>query len=172
MKTRTAQPCWIACLVLAALALCLTAPPSRAIMTKATVPELTQGATGIIRGHVVQMVSQWDDQGKTIFTYTTILVDTWLKGSGPKTITIRTPGGEVGDIGLWVEDMPVFAEGQEVITFLVSSETETVMAVKGLFQGKFTVEEGKVIEAGLPVGDFVNMVASIVKAQEKELDQK
>lgn len=152
--------------------LSLPLPAAYAIMTKATMPQLTAGATGIVRGHVVDVVSQWNDEQTTIYTYTTIVVSQWLKGGGPKAITVRTPGGEVGDIGLWVEDVPVFFKDQEVVTFVKPIEEEPFMQVHGLYQGKFTVESGKVIEAGLPVADFVNMVASIVRAQEKELNEK
>jgi hypothetical protein len=46
------------------------------------------------------------------------------------------------------------------------------MQVHGLYQGKFTVEDGKVVESGLPVADFVSMVKSVVRSQEKELNHK
>ncbi len=163
------------CLIVTALTvilLCLPLSAAHAIMTKATMPQLTAGATAIARGHVVDVVSQWNDEHTTIYTYTTIVVTGWLKGTGPKTITIRTPGGEVGDTGLWVEDVPVFFKDQEVVTFVKPIEEEPFMQVHGMYQGKFTVKNGKVVEAGLPVTDFVNMVVSVVRSQEKELNQK
>lgn len=172
MKIRTVQVGFITAIALAILPLSIQVPGASAIMTKATMPELTFGATGIVRGHVTQVESSWDGAHKTIFTYSTILVEQWLKGGGPETLTVRTIGGQVGDKGLWVEDMPVFLEGQEVITFLVPGQDRSYMTVKGLFQGKFTVESGRVVETGLPAGDFVGMVMSIVRAQEKELNQK
>jgi len=163
------------CLVASALTIILLSLPlsaANAIMTKATMPQLTAGATAIARGHVVDVVSQWNDERTTIYTYTTIVVTDWLKGTGPKAITIRTPGGEVGDIGLWVEDVPMFFKDQEVVTFVKPIEEEPFMQVHGQYQGKFTVENGKVVESGLPVADFVSMVRSVVRAQEKELNQK
>jgi len=163
------------CLVVSVLAIILLSLPfsaADAIMTKATIPQLTAGATAIARGHVVEVVSQWNEDQTTIFTYTTIVVTDWLKGTGPKAITIRTPGGEVGDIGLWVEDVPVFSNDQEVVAFVKPIPEVPFMQVHGQYQGKFTVEDGKVVESGLPVADFVNMVKSVVKAQEKELNQK
>ena len=158
--------------VLAIILLSLPFSAADAIMTKATIPQLTAGATAIARGHVVEVVSQWNEDQTTIFTYTTIVVTDWLKGTGPKAITIRTPGGEVGDIGLWVEDVPVFSNDQEVVAFVKPIPEVPFMQVHGQYQGKFTVEDGKVVESGLPVADFVNMVKSVVKAQEKELNQK
>jgi hypothetical protein len=163
------------CLVASTLTIVLLSLPlsaANAIMTKATMPQLTAGATAIARGHVVDVVSQWNDERTTIYTYTTIVVTDWLKGTGPKAITIRTPGGEVGDIGLWVEDVPMFFKDQEVVTFVKPIEEEPFMQVHGQYQGKFTVENGKVVESGLPVADFVSMVRSVVRAQERELNQK
>jgi hypothetical protein len=163
------------CLIVSALTIILLTLPlsaAHAIMTKATMPQLAAGAAAIARGHVVDVVSQWNDERTTIYTYTTIVVTDWLKGTGLKTITIRTPGGEVGDIGLWVEDVPVFFKDQEVVTFVKPMEEEPFMQVHGQYQGKFTVENGKVVESGLPVADFVSMVRSVVRAQEKELNQK
>jgi len=173
MRRRSLRPSPIATALLVAIsALAMTVPASLAIMTKASMADLAAGSTGIVQGKVTSVTSQWDTEGKTIFTYVTVAVNRWLKGTGAKAVTIRIPGGEVGDVGLWVEDTPVFREGQDVITFLEPSGEESVMKVKAMFQGKFTVENGKVIEAGLPIGDFVRMVSSIVKMQEKELNQK
>jgi hypothetical protein len=173
MRRRSFRPSAIATAFLVTISVvAIMAPPSFGIMTKATMADLAAGSAGIVQGKVTGVTSQWDTEGKTIFTYVTVAVNLWLKGSGAKAVTIRIPGGEVGDVGLWVEDTPMFREGQDVITFLEPSSEESAMKVKAMFQGKFTVENGKVIEAGLPVGDFVRMVSSIVKMQEKELNQK
>lgn len=159
-------------LVLTISALLLLAPQSSALMQKATLAQLTAGSTGIVQGEVTNVKSQWDPSGKTIFTLVTVTISDWLKGTGPKTVTIRVPGGEVDGVGLAVEDMPVFVKGETVITFLEPSGEQSVMKVKGLHQGKFTIVKGKVREAGLPVGDFVERVKSIVKAQETKAQEK
>ncbi|MCX5801311.1 MAG: hypothetical protein NTX17_08000 [Candidatus Eisenbacteria bacterium] len=173
MEARTFRSYAVAAMFIAAIfALALAAPKSEALMQKATLAQLAEGSTGIIQGQVTDITSQWDADGKTIFTYVTVTVDQWFKGTGSQTITIRVPGGEVDGVGLMVEDTPVFAKGQTVVTFVEPSEEQSVMKVKGLFQGKFTVENGKVREAGLPLGDFVQRVKSIVKAQEKRAQEK
>jgi hypothetical protein len=173
MRRRSFRPSPIATALLVAIsAVAIIVLPSFSIMTKATMADLTAGATGIVQGKVLSVAPRWDAEGKTIFTYVTVAVNQWLKGTGARAVTIRIPGGEVGDVGLWVEDTPVFFEGQDVVAFLEPSSEQSVMQVKGLFQGKFTIENGKVIEAGLPVGDFVRMVGALVKMQEKELNQK
>ena len=173
MRKRSFRSCSIAAAFLVAIsAFLIAAPASLAIMTQATMADLTAGATGIVQGKVLSVISEWDPEGKTIFTYVTVDVSQWIKGSGPKTVTVRVPGGEVGDVGLWVEDTPVFFQGQEVIAFLEPSNEAQVMQVKGWYQGKFTIKDGKVIESGLPTGDFVRMVSSIVKMQEQKPNEK
>ncbi len=170
MRKHSFYPVKVEVLVLWAMCvLCFTPHSSQALMTRATLPELTAGATDIARGHVQHVTSRWDSEGKSIHTYATISVSEWLKGGGSDVVVVRVPGGEVGDVGLWVEDVPVFIEGQEVITFLEPTDDESLMRVRGDFQGEFTVEEGKVLGTGLPLGDFVKMVRSIVKTQEKEV---
>jgi len=159
-------------LILTILALVLLAAQSDALMQKAKLEQLTAGSTEIIQGVVTDVKAEWDPPGKTIFTYVTVSVSGWLKGIGPKTVTIRVPGGEVGGVGLVVEDMPHFVKGETIITFLEPDSEQSVMKVKGLHQGKFTVVKGKVREAGLPVGDFVERVKSIVKAQEAKAQEK
>ena len=173
MRRRSLRSGPIAAALLVAISvLAMTVPASLAIMTKASIPQLTAGATGIVQGRVLSVTSEWGCDGTTIFTYVKVAVNQWLKGTGPKAVTIRIPGGEVGDVGLWVEDTPAFSEGQDVIAFLKPSDEESVMQMNGSVQGKFTIRNGKVMEAGLPIGDFVRIVSSIVKMQEKELNQK
>jgi hypothetical protein len=71
---------------------------------------------------------------------------------------IRHEGGEIEDIGLWVSDQPVFNVGEEVIVFVQEDLDTGYMSVAGLFQGKFTVENGIVVENGLTVRDFAKIV--------------
>jgi hypothetical protein len=173
VKRRFFYPSVATAAVLCALCAFALAPPtSHALMTKATVAELTAGSTDIVRGRVQTVVSQWENGAKTIATYASISVEERLKGDGPDVVTVRVPGGQVGDVGLWVEDTPVFAEGQEVIIFLEATDDLSFMQVRGDFQGEFTVEDGKVFGSGLPLVDFVRMVKSIVQTQEKELIQE
>lgn len=132
-----------------------------AVMTRGTTEQLTEGASTIVIADVVSVEPEWACGGTTIFTYVRLHVTDWLKGSGFPEITVRVEGGEVDGIGLWVEDEPVFREGEEVVAFLKPSKESGVMEVKGFYQGKFSVENGKVIETGLPLNDFAQKIKRI-----------
>ena len=82
-------------------------------MRKLTLHELVSNAEMIATGKVVKKECQWGERGKWIYTYATISVDEYIKGSGDKEIIVRHPGGEVGRKGLMVSNMPSFREGEE-----------------------------------------------------------
>ena len=139
-----------------------------ALMTKTTTEELTAGATTIAVADVVSARSEWGCDGTTIFTYARLRVTDWLKGSGSTELTVRVEGGEVDGIGLWVEDEPVFRQSEKVVIFLKASQESGVMEVKGLYQGKFRVENGKVVKAGLSLNDFAQKIKRIAAKLETE----
>ena len=78
----------------------------------------------IIEGTAEQVESKWDEAGTSIFTYTVISIDTYLKGHTleQSSVQIVTPGGTVGDIGQGVEDQPLFHKGHRVRIYLHQQE--------------------------------------------------
>ncbi|MFH0778017.1 MAG: hypothetical protein V2A71_05225 [Candidatus Eisenbacteria bacterium] len=139
-----------------------------AVMTKATTEQLTSSAATIAVADVVSTESRWGCEGSMIFTYVTLRVKDRLKGTEVEEIVVRVEGGEVDGIGLAVEDEPVFTEGEEVVVFLEASTEPEVMQVRGHHQGKFTVIDGKVMEAGLPLADFTQKIKRLVATQKPQ----
>ena len=86
-----------------------------------------------------------------------------------KEIMVKVPGGEVDDIGLKVSDTPEFREGEEVFLFL-RIEKLPILKVAGLFQGKYTIEDGKVknkvLEREIPLDIFIDQIEEIMKKAE------
>lgn len=130
----------------------LLAGNALAITIKMSVEELTNEATTIIRGTVLDLRSHWNKERTHIVTDVTISAQEYIKGYEGGEIIIQVPGGTVGELGEWVEDVPTFEKGQEVILFL--GDNEYFRAV-GWHQGKFTVEKDTVLEIGLPVDTFM-----------------
>jgi len=93
--------------------------------------ELRAQADVIIAGNVAGVSSQWDDTHSTIFTDVAVSVERFDKGNAPRRLTVRVPGGEVGDIGMAVEDMPVFAPGQKVSLHLRKTAERAVFKLAG-----------------------------------------
>lgn len=70
----------------------------------------------IIEGTVEKVESRWNDEKTSIFTYATLSIEKYVKGTTLKadTLQIVTSGGTVGGITQVTEDQPIFHEGRKV----------------------------------------------------------
>jgi len=150
----------------ALVALALVVPQSDAYMRQVSMDYLAKHSDNIIRGTVVGMRSYWTPNHRAIYTDVTVSVDAQYKGRvGARQVTVTIQGGEVGEIGLRVSDMPVFRKGEDVILFL--NRKGPVFEVNSLYQGKYTVERGLVKEKDVRVDEFVRKIRETVKMQER-----
>jgi len=129
----------LSCTIFMLLLAAFVPRPALGLMKKMELSQLTARADLIVVGQVKEIESRWDP-GETIFTYVTIGVEQSEKGSSGAEVTLRFPGGEVGEIGLWVSDSPVFQKGEKVKLFLKGKE---IYDIVGLYQGKRPVTEGE-----------------------------
>jgi hypothetical protein len=106
-----------------------------AMMVELSPAELRAQADVIVTGTVTGMTSRWDDSHSTIFTDVAVSVERFDKGNAGRRLTVRVPGGEVGDIGMAVEDMPTFAPGQKVSLHLGRATDRGVFRLVGGGQG-------------------------------------
>ena len=107
--------CWVIVLVVG-LFISTTAS---AMLLKLDLRSLTKQSLAIVLGRVMDVRAEEKGASGAIYTYATIAVDRYLKGeTSASKILVEVPGGVVGDLGLWVSDMPRFAEGEEVLLFL------------------------------------------------------
>ncbi len=130
--------------------------PASAVVVKKDLSQLGQEANSIVTGKVVALESRWDMDDGLINTYVTVRVREHLKGA-PTTseVVIRVPGGEVEDLGLYVSEAPWFEPGEDVFVFL-SPELKGARSVVGWYQGKLTIQNGRVVEFDLPVGEVLS----------------
>jgi len=108
---------------------------------RADVPSLTLHSDDIVRGRVLTLQSHWTGDKLRIVTDVTVQVEETLKGRPAKTVTIRQPGGIVGDVGQKVSGLAAFKPGEEVVVFL--ERRGPVHVVTGLAQGKFHLDRLK-----------------------------
>lgn len=130
--------------MLRALLLALLSLPAAAWATtvlRADVPALTRLSDAVVRGRVVSLQSHWTGDGLRIVTDVRLEVTEALKGAPAHTITIRQPGGTVGNIGQRVSGLASFKAGEEVVVFL--ERRGPVHVVTGLAQGKFHLDRLK-----------------------------
>jgi len=137
-----------------------------ALVQQMSVEELTFKSSKIITGTVTDVRSQWETENgrNLIFTYVILQVETDIKGTGPKIITIKVPGGQVGDIAQWVSDTPQFVSGEKVLLFLQGEPFEVV----GGYQGKFIIQDNKVLGPNVTIYDLIYQIRKIIQQSSSE----
>ena len=119
-------------------ALSLTAHAT-AVMNLSDEAMVNQAET-ILTGRVTYIRSEWNEERTKIFSYVTVTPENLLKGNAYQNeIVVKQLGGEVGDIGMYVEGISVFEENEEVFVFLRKGR-DGFHRVVGFSQGKFSVE--------------------------------
>lgn len=140
-RTRALSTC--AALTLAALILGGSAPVRATVIVPRTIEQMTHDAERVVRGRVLSSRAAWDQQRKRIYTTTEVEVLEQLQGSRdvPRTVSIRTLGGEVGEVGMRVSGTETFTPGEEIIVFLRRDPlTTSAFQVVGMSQGKYRIE--------------------------------
>ena len=87
----------------------------------ADVATLTRASDAVVHARVVHSSSAWGAGGPAsgvIYTRVTLAPIEWWKGGALPAVTVRVPGGAVGEIDQTVQGVARFAEGEEVVVFL------------------------------------------------------
>ncbi len=140
--------------------LTVAANPSTALMRKIPIPELRERAHWIVIGRVGDVTSVWNPDRTMIYSRARISVQDWIKGTKPRhELVVRTEGGRVGRITCYVSDEPCFATGERVLLFLEPDpDSPGTQKVIGLFQGKYTIKDERIVENGLALSDFMTRI--------------
>jgi len=123
------------------LALIFFSPVSSfALMIERSAEELARDAKVIVQGEV-RSVKSYKGINGVIYTRALVLVNDVTKGKNiKKNITVEYEGGEVGDIGVWVEDEPSLEKGEQVLLFLTNSFwRKNVYYIVGGVLGKYAI---------------------------------
>lgn len=121
-------------------ALCLAAMPAAAgTFIHMSSSELVAQSDAMIQGRVVQLDSFWSESGRLIVTEAAIEVEEALIGDVPPTVTVRTFGGEVGDVKVEAPGFPRFEQGERVLLYLQHEPADGSLRVLGYQQGHFRV---------------------------------
>jgi len=119
----------------------LSASPSWAsTMLKTNLDQLSVKSDVVVRGKVTKKQSRWIKGGGRIITDIEVQVTEALKGAPARTITIRQPGGVVGDIGQKVSGLASFEQGEDIVVFLRQLPGNS-FDVNGMGQGKFRLKK-------------------------------
>ena len=128
------------CLILSFLSVHITSWATSVIVPSDD--EMIIGARAIVRGVVTSINSGYDNRRNAVFTYVNVRVYDVLKGrltSSPSgEITLKQPGGVVGDRGTMIFGAPEFTVGENVLLFL-DTWSDGSLRVYNWFLGKFNV---------------------------------
>jgi len=141
----------LSCL-LAVLAVCCLAVPSRAAMVPMTTSTLTTESETVIIGKVMEVKSSWDLDHKTIVTRASIKVKEVVRGSVESDqVEVEYEGGIADHKMLMVADSPKFETGDMVLVFLKPATSALggyAYEVAGLAQGVYTIGEDGIANKG------------------------
>ena len=102
--------------------------------------ELAKEAKIIVQGEV-KSVKSYKGINDIIYTRASFSVNDVFKGKiAKKNITVEYEGGEVGNLGLSVEDEPSLEKGEQALLFLTNSFwRKNVYYIVGGISGKYTI---------------------------------
>ena len=127
---------------LPALILVLSGSALATVVVTLSIEEMAASVPLIVRGHVGQSQTRWDDPHRHISTFTEVVTAESLKGRAPSVFLVREPGGEVGQVGQLVSGAPAFKSGEEVVLFLTpAADDPSVFQCFAMAAGKVTLEE-------------------------------
>jgi hypothetical protein len=134
--------------VLLSVFLCSATMQCQGALVRMDVSDLWSDADVVLIGEVLNVTTHQGEEG---FIYRNVVVEVvkYNKNSlNLSRIDVHVLGGEIGDIGSWVEDQPEFMVGETVLVFLRHHleehpryEADGYHVVGGP-QGKFTVANG------------------------------
>jgi len=148
--------------VCALVASSLCVQSAQAAMIPVGLKSLTGTSDNILRGVVMDKHSYWDANHVGIYTDIRIEVQEEYKGAvGSGEVLLTVQGGEVGDTGLRVSDVPDFQGGEDVILFLVKRGDRYFLNAKQF--GKYTIIDGTIVEKGVAADKFINRLRSTIR---------
>lgn len=136
----------LVCLLLCCIVVWTVLPVSATRLIKRSIEDLAIRSTLVVTGKVMEIESRWNDAHTRIYTYITVEIESFLKGSQKEeSIIIKQLGGVVGDTAMTVFGSPAFSEEEQVLLFLKPKPgTTDEIVVTGLAQGKFHLEADSV----------------------------
>jgi len=122
-----------------ALMVMWTSPALATTVVPMSEADLAAEAAAVVLGRVTALQSHFDAARGQIFTDVTLAVDEVVAGPPlPATVTLRQPGGQVGNVRTWIDGSPEFLIGERVMVYLKVARDGS-LRVLHLYQGKLSV---------------------------------
>ncbi len=133
------------------------------VLIQKDLKDLVYESTDIVVGTVMSAEAAWNDDETRIYTHVVLEVERAVKGdfAPGDQIRFKTIGGQVGEIRLEVPSSPRFNVDEKVCVFF-GGEPDTNTPVTGWEQGKYTVENGTILENGRSLYDFIDEIETLM----------
>jgi hypothetical protein len=139
--------------------------------SQSKIEQLSERADVILTGKVVNQKSQWNHEQTRISTQSTIQVEEYLKGNEVNnTITVTTPGGEVGDVGELYTHMPRFNNNEDVLLFVKKDKNNVDYKIIDGEDGKMTLQKNN--KTGELITPFNIKVSELKKEIKKYVEKQ
>ena len=146
------------------------ATAAQAMIIEMSLPELVGNSELVVAGEVTGTSCRWSDSDRGLIVTDVVIEvqETWMGAYDSSQILVTTAGGEIGDLGLYVEDQPRFKSGRSVVVFLSPANRRGERVVTNLYHGAYTIREGRVTETGESAAAFRSRIDHVVRAREQE----
>jgi len=134
-------------LIVMGLLLVLAVPLSASQFITLPFDQVARESAYVVRGHIENTWSQWNDAHDVIFTYATLRVTRYFgETTGPDTIVVREAGGTVGDYTQEAIGFPMLRRGEEVVLMLSRWDDGADFRIHAFNQGKYLVRDRDGVE--------------------------
>lgn len=129
-------------LIIGLLLIALALPLSASQFIELPFDQIASEAQYVVRGHIVDTWSAWDDSHEVIFTYATVRVTRYFgETTGPDTLVVREVGGTVDGYTQEAIGFPMIRRGENVVLLLTPWEDSADMRIHAFNQGKYLVRQ-------------------------------
>jgi hypothetical protein len=133
--------------VLIGLILALALPLSASQFMQLPFDEVATQSKYIVRGHVEQTWSAWDDAHEVIYTYASVRVSRYFgETTGPDVLVVREVGGTVDGYTQEAIGFPAIRKGEQVVLMLSQWDDSPELRIHAYNQGKYLVKGNAAME--------------------------
>jgi len=119
--------------------------------------DLTDRATLIVIVEAQSRESHFDDRRRIVTDFRVRVLDSW-SGPAPATLTMRSLGGVVGELGMQVPGEPALSTGERYLLFLRPGQSEGTYRPVGMSQGVMRVNSEPPEHIVIPGGHGARLV--------------